>query len=56
MLDPFAGSGTTCAVAKKLGRAYVGIEQNPDYCILAEKRIGETDVETQEEGIQLELF
>ena len=39
-LDPFLGSGTTAAVAKQLGRHYIGIELNPDYCKLAEKRIG----------------
>lgn len=40
MLDPFLGSGTTAAVARQLGRHYIGIELNPDYCKLAEKRIG----------------
>ena len=34
------GSGTTAAVARQLGRHYIGIELNPDYCKLAEKRIG----------------
>ena len=40
VLDPFLGSGTTAAVAKQLGRHYIGIELNPEYCTLAEKRIG----------------
>ena len=40
VLDPFLGSGTTAAVAKQLNRRYVGIEINPEYCALAEKRIG----------------
>jgi len=31
VLDPFAGSGTTLAVAKKLSRDYVGIELSPEY-------------------------
>lgn len=41
VLDPFAGSGTTLAVAKTLGRDSIGIELNPDYVVLAEQRIAE---------------
>ena len=40
VLDPFLGSGTTAAVARQMGRHYIGIELNPDYCTLAEQRIG----------------
>jgi site-specific DNA-methyltransferase (adenine-specific) len=39
VLDPFLGSGTTSVVAKKLGRQYIGIEINEEYCLWAEKRI-----------------
>jgi modification methylase len=39
VLDPFMGSGTTGAAAKRLGRNYIGIELSPDYCEQAEKRI-----------------
>lgn len=39
VFDPFAGSGTVCAEAKKHGRRWVGIEANPEYCELAEERI-----------------
>ena len=41
VLDPFLGSGTTGAVAKRLGRQYIGIDLNPVYCQAAEKRIRE---------------
>lgn len=47
VLDPFFGSGTTGAVAKRLGRQYVGIEINPKYCEKAEQRIAQ--VKEQEE-------
>ncbi len=39
VFDPFLGSGTTSVVAKKLGRRYVGIEIERDFCCLAEKRL-----------------
>ncbi|MEZ5810764.1 MAG: site-specific DNA-methyltransferase [Rhizobiaceae bacterium] len=39
VLDPFFGSGTTGAVAKKLGRHFVGLEREPDYIEAAEARI-----------------
>ena len=39
VLDPFAGSGTTLAVALALGRNGIGIELNGDYCDLARERI-----------------
>ena len=39
VLDPFFGTGTTGAVAKKLGRGFIGIEQNPAYAGVAKKRI-----------------
>lgn len=35
VLDPFAGTGTVCALAAKFQRLYVGIELNPDYAELA---------------------
>ncbi len=41
VLDPFSGSGTTAAVALSLGRNAVGIELNPTYTRLAERRVAE---------------
>jgi DNA modification methylase len=40
VLDPFAGAGTTCMVAKDLGRRFVGIDLNPEYVAIAQKRVG----------------
>lgn len=39
VLDPFVGSGTTCRVANRYGRGYIGIDLNPDYCRVAEMNI-----------------
>ncbi len=39
VLDPFFGTGTTGAVAKRLGRNFIGIEADPDYAALARRRI-----------------
>lgn len=39
ILDPFFGSGTTGAVAKRLGRHYIGIERDPAYIKVALERI-----------------
>ncbi|HEV7352071.1 MAG TPA: site-specific DNA-methyltransferase [Brevundimonas sp.] len=41
VLDPFFGTGTTGAAARRLGRHYIGIERDPTYAELAEKRIAE---------------
>ena len=39
VLDPFCGSGTTCYVAKKLNRKYIGIEKNKEYFNISKRRI-----------------
>ncbi len=39
VFDPFLGSGTTSTVAQKLGRHYLGIEMDEEYCLLAERRL-----------------
>jgi modification methylase len=39
VLDPFSGSGTTAAMAKKLGRHFIGIEREKKYISVAKKRL-----------------
>jgi DNA modification methylase len=39
VLDPMCGSGTTCKVAKQLGRRFIGIDVSPEYCDLARRRL-----------------
>jgi modification methylase len=39
VLDPFFGTGTTGAVAKRLGRDWIGCEKEDNYCEVAEERI-----------------
>ena len=39
VLDPFSGSGTTCFVAKRLNRKYIGIEKNKEFFNISKRRI-----------------
>jgi len=43
VLDPFMGSGTTGVAAKRLGRGFIGIDINADYCTMAIKRIADVN-------------
>ena len=54
VLDPFFGSGTTGAVSKKLGRHYVGIEQEKTYAAIAEERIAKVRRISSDELLKIE--
>src|SRR5581483_658252 len=43
VLDPFFGSGTTGAVARRLGRHFIGIERDKAYARIARARIADID-------------
>ena len=55
VFDPFAGSGSACVTAKKLGRHFIGIEKNERYCVWAQQRLemAEKDrtIQGYEEGV-----
>ena len=46
ILDPFVGSGTSCVVAKKLNRAYIGIEIDEYYACISQKRLNNISTNT----------
>jgi len=48
VLDPFNGSGTTTKMARVLGRRFIGIESNPDYCVIANKRLSQKIIEFEQ--------
>jgi site-specific DNA-methyltransferase (adenine-specific) len=56
VLDPFLGSGTTSAVCKKLGRRYLGIEIDGDYCVLAAKRLEMAARDRSIQGLESGVF
>lgn len=56
VMDPFLGSGTTSVVAKKLGRHYIGIEQNPLYCAWAEYRLEQAESDKTIQGYSDGVF
>jgi site-specific DNA-methyltransferase (adenine-specific) len=59
VIDPFCGSGTTCLVAKELGRQWLGIELKLDYVKLANERINgfkRTDWQAQREHMSLKII
>ena len=56
VFDPFLGSGSTSVTSKKLGRHYLGIEQNEQYCIWAEKRLEMAEENKTIQGYQDGVF
>jgi site-specific DNA-methyltransferase (adenine-specific) len=50
LLDPFAGSGTSAVVAKKLGRRFVAIEREDKYCAYALRRLETADTNQSIQG------
>jgi site-specific DNA-methyltransferase (adenine-specific) len=56
VFDPFLGSGTSAVVAKKLGRSFVGIELNETYCLWAQKRLLNSNIDTSIQGYSDGVF
>ena len=56
ILDPFAGSGTTAVVAKKLDRHFVAIESDEKHCLLALKRLELADADKAIQGFSDGVF
>ena len=56
ILDPFAGSGTTAVVAKKLNRRFCGIECDENYCLLTEKRLAMAEKDKTIQGFSDGVF
>ena len=56
VFDPFLGSGTTSVVAKKLGRNYLGVEKEAQYCIWAEQRLAKAENNKEIQGYTNGVF
>ena len=56
VFDPFMGSGTAAVVAKKLGRRYLGVEINEEYCLWAAKRLKMADENAEIQGYTNGVF
>ena len=56
IFDPFLGSGTTAVVAKKLGRSFIGIEQEKEYIAYAEYRLEKAEYHKEIQGYENGVF
>ncbi|MTI08872.1 site-specific DNA-methyltransferase [Curvivirga aplysinae] len=53
VLDPFSGTGTTAAVAKRLGRQYIALEREQSYYDVSQKRLAEVAVASDLEAVSV---
>lgn len=54
VFDPFVGSGTSCVIAKKLGRKYLGIDIDEKYVCITQKRLNgirDNDIQGYSDGV-----
>ncbi|MCR5651415.1 MAG: site-specific DNA-methyltransferase [Lachnospiraceae bacterium] len=56
IFDPFLGSGSTAVTARKLGRHFFGTEIEPEYCVLAQKRLEDAKKNRSIQGFENGIF
>jgi site-specific DNA-methyltransferase (adenine-specific) len=56
VFDPFLGSGTTAVVARKLGRQFLGVEIDQEYCCWAMKRLSRAKEDPTIQGYRNKVF
>jgi site-specific DNA-methyltransferase (adenine-specific) len=54
--EPFAGTGTACVTAKKLGRQFIGVEKEEEYYLLACKRLELAETDKSIQGYENNTF